>query len=375
MTPKDFYLTKRRQSGGHYYLGFRQQDGKVKWVSTGKKTKSEALAAVNQFTPGTQQKIEHITLSRLSEIVKGRANGSLSVGTVSGYQNALTNLKNVIGDIYITDVTVEHIHSFLDKRRLTLDDQVAILHPEDKRYKRDKSHVSDVTLNVDLRGIKACFNRALDWGLLEKNPGDKVKLMKIPKTPPLFFSKEDFKKFITKVTDPLLNDVFTFAVYTGLRLSEITNLVWEYVDFQNRQFTVTATEHFTTKTNKSRTVPMAEPVYEILKRWEMKRMNTAISIEDRNKATGFVFHRNGYRLLYSFLSHSFKRHVRATKEINQKLHFHSCRHTFASWALQAGVPVFTVTQWCGWGSSKMLDEIYGHLHSEHSQEQIKKLSV
>lgn len=50
-----------------------------------------------------------------------------------------------------------------------------------------------------------------------------------------------------------------FALLTGCRREEIVGLCWRNVDFPNREFSVTG------KRDKSRTIPMTEPVYALLK--------------------------------------------------------------------------------------------------------------
>ncbi len=48
------------------------------------------------------------------------------------------------------------------------------------------------------------------------------------------------------------------------------------------------------------------------------------------------------------------------RDRRQKLTFHSCRHTCASWLVQAGVPLFTVKEILG-HSTIALTERYSHL--------------
>lgn len=44
------------------------------------------------------------------------------------------------------------------------------------------------------------------------------------------------------------------------------------------------------------------------------------------------------------------------------------RHTFASWAVQAGVPLIKVAQALGHRSTQMVERHYGHLAPEHLDE-------
>jgi site-specific recombinase XerD len=47
-----------------------------------------------------------------------------------------------------------------------------------------------------------------------------------------------------------------------------------------------------------------------------------------------------------FISHKIKKIIKRTG-INPKLNFHSLRHTFASWLVQAGVTIYEVSKLLG----------------------------
>lgn len=109
-----------------------------------------------------------------------------------------------------------------------------------------------------------------------------MSLLKVPQQPPTYLTKEDYKRLVEVVKEPLLRDVSLFAVLTGFRKGEIINLKWSGVDFAKRQITIGNSEGFTTKSGKSRTVPMNDGLIEMLTRRET----------DRNRCET-VFHRQG----------------------------------------------------------------------------------
>jgi site-specific recombinase XerD len=49
--------------------------------------------------------------------------------------------------------------------------------------------------------------------------------------------------------------------------------------------------------------------------------------------------------------------------LDEKIHFHSLRHTFASWLIQKDVPLYQVSKLLG-HSSIAVTEIYSHLRTD-----------
>jgi integrase len=79
-------------------------------------------------------------------------------------------------------------------------------------------------------------------------------------------------------------------------------------------------------------------------------------------------------------SHNFKLYVRRARviingeehQIDTKLHFHSMRHTFASWLVQCGVSLYAVSKLLGHASIKTT-EIYAHLAPVQLRSEVKAL--
>ena len=125
-------------------------------------------------------------------------------------------------------------------------------------------------------------------------------------------SKEDFQTLLGKVKEPVLRDLFLFAALSGLRLSEILNLKWSAVDFEKRQFTVSNSETFTTKTGKRTDGTDA--------RGGATRFCHCEGVTVRRMDLVFC-KRGGFRLERNYVSKKFKGYVRDA-ELSEKLHFH-----------------------------------------------------
>ena len=68
---------------------------------------------------------------------------------------------------------------------------------------------------------------------------------------------------------------------------------------------------------------------------------------------------NGKKILDIWLSRKFKYYI-SKMDIDQSLHFHILRHTFASWLVQSGVPIYEVQLLMG-HSTIRVTQIYSHL--------------
>jgi len=332
-----YYLTKR---GAYYQIGWVEGDRR-KWRTTKCTTKSEALVFLKSFETQNEKKVEPLRLSQFTELFRTRINGTIRKSTLRPYLASLKSFESVISDKLMSEYNVDDIENYKQKRLQS---------------------ISPTTLNIELRSLKSTFNSAVKWELLKENPFRKVSLLKIPQRPPIYLTKEDFKKLISVVKEPLLRDVFLFAVLTGFRKGEMLNLKWSGVDLQKRQVTIENSEGFTTKSGKSRTIPLNDAVFDML-----SKRNA-----ERNRCE-YVFHRKGYKLNDLYLTHRFKKYV-VDLGLNPQLHLHSCRHTAASWLVDAGVSLYIVQNILG-HANIATTQIYSHLSQNTLQESVNKVSL
>ncbi len=173
---------------------------------------------------------------------------------------------------------------------------------------------------------------------IESNPFSNVQLVHTPELPPAFFTKEDFQKLILIIKENWLKEIVIFAVLTGMRRGEIINLRWQDVDLQRKLIQVKSNPTFKTKQGKRRTLPLSD-----------------VKVKE------------------GFVTHKFKEYV-SVAGLNDKLHFHSLRHTFASWLVQDGVSIYEVQKLLGHSSVKVT-EVYSHLAASELHNAVNKISI
>ncbi|MDR1855788.1 MAG: site-specific integrase [Desulfovibrio sp.] len=140
------------------------------------------------------------------------------------------------------------------------------------------------------------------------------------------------------------------SLFGGLRAGEVFNLTW--ADVNLAQGTLTLRD---TKNGKTRFAYVTPEMRTVLE----SRM------KDGQEPSGHVFPtKSGTRKEY--VSGSFDRTVAAlglnkgVTDARQKVVFHTLRHTFASWLVQRGVPLYEVATLLGHGSIAMTTR-YAHL--------------
>ena len=254
---------------------------------------------------------------------------TLSQGTLALYDVAFNNMVKIVGDLNIELLTAFHW----------------------EKYKRVRSsNVSPVTTNIELRSLRAAMNRAVDWKLLSSNPFNRQKLCMVPESVPTFFSVEDFEKLIKAIRDIWFKQIAILGVLTGMRRAEIANLQWGDIDFAQKTIRIQSNADFKTKAGKRRVIAVGETVMEMLA--QMRPVNADNSM--------YVFTLKGKKIKPALLTKKLKKAVKASKVENQRLHFHSLRHTFASWLAQKGTSIYEIQKLLGHTDIKTT-QIYAHL--------------
>jgi len=328
-----------KRSNGVYYFIY-EVGGKRRWKSTNETNKQSALKSLVNLDVSKPAPPRRLLLSLFIEEFFRSAVSNYSAGTLKIYKDALSNFQSVVGDLPLQSVSLKHIDNFKTERLKT---------------------VLPVTLNIDLRTLRAAFNVGIKWKLIQDNPFRKVELMRIPEQQPIFLSKQNFKKLMSVIPAGVFHDLVMIAVFTGLRRGELVNLAWKDIDFEKKLIYIHSTENFQTKAGRRRTVPMNEIVYQLLSKWYQ------VSTHE------MVFTHEGRNISENYVTYKFKRYVR-NAELNDSLHFHSLRHTFATWLVQEGVNIYEVQKLLGHSSVK-ITEIYSHLLSSELHNAVNKIEV
>jgi len=214
--------------------------------------------------------------------------------------------------------------------------------------------VKPLTVNVELKVLKAMYNLAIKSRCARENPVNKVSFYREVEKKPKFLKKEEIELLLENSND-LYPILYTF-LKTGLRKSELINLNWEDIDFQRKCIRIESKESWYTKTGNSREIPVEDDFLEMLgnlpKNCEYVFVNT--------KGRKYDYHLN-------------ERTKKLGKRIGIKnLTLHTLRHTFISHLVMNGVDLVTVKELAGHSDIKTTMR-YAHLTPEHLRKSINKL--
>ncbi len=349
-----------KHSNGTYYLWFRDKHGKKEKVSTRCKYKTDAVRFLQSFKKDDHERRQNAKNKLLSAFVSDflkYVSGNFSKGTLATYRATLKNFISIIGDVPLSFVTPQHFDTYKTERLKALK-----LGTNKKVKPVTIETVRPVTVNIELRNLRACFNTALRWKLISSNPFSGLKLVPVPEQSPVFFSRTDFQKLLNAIETKWLKEIVIFAVLTGMRISEIVNLRWQDVDLQKRIIQIQSNPTFKTKQGRKRVLPVNNTAFSLLEAKHGK------------DTSEYVFTLNGKKILEDWLSHSFKQAVRDAKLQDGRLHFHSLRHTFASWLVQDGVSLYEVQKLLG-HSSSAVTQVYSHLAPEQLHDTVNRLNI
>ncbi len=306
---------------GVYYVAY-QAGPRVQWHSTGLRNYGEVVKKFSTGLPLDTPKT--LRLSEFIKMLEDRAAGYIRPGTLRSYKLALEQLKTVVGDKHLKDISAADIEAFARRRT--------------------KANAKPITVNIGLRAISACLNKAKRWGVIKDVPT--IELLQVRRLPPMYLTKSDLLTVLKKVADPNLAEIFSFAFFTGCRLSEIVSLPWKHVDLEHKMVTIGPWEHFETKNGRTRSIPLFPEIVWMLE-WRESQKNGP-----------YVFHHGGKPWAPLYISTRFKK--TCIDAGFPDAHFHTLRHSFASMLVQNGVPIFTVSNLLG-HHSVTVTEIYSHL--------------
>ena len=322
---------------GIWYLVYPDKNQR-RWLSSGTRCYGKAWAIFRDF------KLEHKRHrpERVSDFFSeflSCASADRKKGTLDLYAHSFRVFIRCMGDKPIGFVSVKDIEKFKTARTQT---------------------VSPVSANVEFRTLKAAFNVAVQWGVIEENVFAKCKPLRVAPREPSYLSRDEFDQLLCAIDEEGFRDLVFFAVQTVMRRSEIINLEWSDLDFDRRVVHVRNKQNFTVKGGRPRVVPMSPGVYDLLL--------------GKTKRSSFVFvHWNGCPFKAGYISHKFKGYARKC-DFPEAIHFHSLRHTGATWLIQEGVSIFAVQRILGHTSAEMT-QIYSHLSDQNLLSAIQRIDI
>ncbi|MBI4574711.1 MAG: site-specific integrase [Planctomycetes bacterium] len=220
-----------------------------------------------------------------------------------------------------------------------------------------------VRARKDLQVIKTFTRWCVRMGHLPADPCARIqRLPPLPKRPIRFLAPREADKLLAVCDEPAiagngatvhrtmpLRAMSLVGLYAGLRLGEILSLRWEDVDLKAGLLHVTVREDWKPKDRESRRIPLHPRLREVLE--AMGRVGALVF----STTNGTPYDE----------SHVHRALVAAGRRTGLTgINFYLLRHTFASWLVQAGQPIYSVSKLLGHASVTTTEHYYAHLAPE-----------
>jgi integrase len=220
-----------------------------------------------------------------------------------------------------------------------------------ERYKaKRRAEVEPSTVNREIACLKTIFNKAVEWGKIEKNPLQLVKKFKEASGRERILNIEEARRLI-ECASPSIRLVLIVALNTGMRRNEILSLKWRDVDFVKGFILID-----NSKSGKSRKIPMNATVFDIL--------------HDLPHTSEYVFFNPKTKTHIKDIKTAFSGACRRA-EI-KGLRLHDLRHTALSKMVEAGIDLVTVSKIAGHSSIQMTMR-YSHPTPENMRKAVNCL--
>jgi integrase len=212
---------------------------------------------------------------------------------------------------------------------------------------------SNATVNRTLELLRAILRKCVDeWEWLERAP--KVRMLKEPTRRIRFITRDEAQRLLAVLPEHLA-DMAAFTLATGLRAANVTGLRWSQVDLSRRLAWVHPDQ---AKARRAIPVPLNAEAVTVVRKQLGKHLERVFSYKGR------PITQVSTKAWYAALGRARIAEFR----------WHDLRHTWASWHVQSGTPLFALQEMGGWESPEMVRR-YAHLAADHLAPYAERLSA
>ena len=352
-------LKTKRSSGNYYRLRYKLSGGEnhtyenIGYIS---KRQAELIQSQRQidFVNGKfnipNQNRERIALQRLiDEYYSTRPD--LGAGTLKKYRSYSSRFIDYISSNFqvsnndISSIKFHYVIEFLNRARQT-------------------QYYANTWSERNCNGARALLQMIFDYAVkqqyIDENPIREIHPFSIPETTIVRVIPDSDLRKIFKALPKYWIDVFKFLLSTGLRNSELTNLTWDNFSRTRKgrnyihSINITSSDEFTTKTKKSRRIPLNKEALAII--------NKRKSIHSKYIFTTSYNEKISKHRLYKVLDKA---------QENLKMHYRvqDFRHTFGTKLAVSNASLYKISKLLG-HTVEETTRLYAHLQSEDLQDAV-----
>ena len=232
--------------------------------------------------------------------------------------------------------------------------------------------------------LKASLAEAVDMEILKKSPAARVKIPKKPEEKKLrpYVGSDQCSDFLDAISGHRLELPFTFAIYYGMRRSEILGLKWSairdgriYVEHTVSKMKTTQAKDRAKTEAGYRSYPLTPEIEAKLEKIRKEQDSNRILFGDDYQESGYVFTwEDGHPYSTDYISKQFKKIVRASEHLSSDLTLHSLRASCISILVHQGVDIKDIQTWVGHRDIQTTMNIYASTTEKEQAGVAKKMS-
>ena len=365
-----YYSKKLNKWVGQFTAG-RKADGKLNrksvYGSTRKEVKekmTDALAKVQQNTIIDKNNItvyelglEILDTKLSTNIIKETSYNSLS--------HSLNKIKNsLLGDMKIQKVTYREIQLFYNS--------ITNL---------SNSYIEKINILLNL-----IFNESLKRDYIYKNPMINVIVPKSEKETKEVdaFSIDEQKQLINAIQDDKYKNIYTIAMFSGMRIGEILALTPDDIDFENDEIHITrsltrdknsnvilgkSTKTYNSKRNIPITSLFKNELEDAIKNMQPNQYNLIFTTRNQT-----LFSAANINCFFKRLctKNKIKLEKNSKGKLESKVNMHMLRHTYATRCIESGMPAHILQKLLGHKNVSTTINTYTTIFDKYRNDEVDK---
>jgi len=370
-----------QKKSGKYYavICFNSGEGKQtqKWINTGytvvgnkKKADQFLKQKIEEYSGVMQVTDTRIMFSDFLTDWLEMHKVKVEAITYAGYKRLLLQIQPYFKQrkIFLLDLTTKNIQDYCTYKLKSISPNTVLKH---------------LTL------IKTALKYAQKIKIIKENPADWVERPKKQKFIGDFYNKDEITELLNVIKDTPIETPLMFAIYFGLRRSEIVGTKWSSIDWVNRTLTIShkivpvndngkyrldASDRLKTKSSY-RTMPLDDTFIAFLSELKAK--------QEENKAyfgNSYSYEYDGYICVNdmgilinpNYISTAFRKLL--IKNDMRLIRLHDLRHSCATLLLSLGYNMKDIQVWLGHGDIGTTMNIYAHVESSAKKAMINGIT-
>ncbi|MTD41642.1 tyrosine-type recombinase/integrase [Erwinia sp. CPCC 100877] len=239
----------------------------------------------------------------------------------------------------------------------------------------EELHLAGATIQSIMVVLKSALNKAYSEKLIFLNPCQDLTIPTKSKREISALSKQEQLQIEQAAFEERGCSAIILALYTGLRIGEISGLKWSDIDFEKNIIYIKRTLYRIPSTKKGgkteiiitepktksslRSIPLA------------KNLKTYLLNKKMQQTSEYVIACKGSYSEPRVISYRFKKVLLKAKM--KPIHFHVLRHTFATRCVEQGIDIAAVSKLLGHASIKLTLDTYTDSLWESRKEAVSKL--